>query len=517
MSILSDEQYRIAEAIVEISYCNPFARRRVELEKQALGEQFRDYGPFFHLPTSMLQHQTFRNTVGSIAETLLASMRENLVQERDVSEADVALYRDLSNFLLYHRHLSEVTTEAGNDADHLAKIESVWKDFLHDYQQMMVLPGLDIPALYTAQHLFALQSQVVRAFARIFRHIFGASRPAAQLRTAVWESIFTHDMRRYAQSLYQRMGELPTLITGPSGTGKELVAQAIGQARYIPFDTKTGRFESNLEQDFHAINISAFSSTLVESELFGHSKGSFTGAVSDRKGWLEICSQYGCVFLDEIGELNASTQVILLRVLQERQFQRIGDTHQRRFEGKIISATNRDLVREMEAGRFRADFYYRLCADVVVTPSLRQQLDDNPSDLQNLARHFVIQLVGNNEDLIQTTTAEVTTYIEQHIPDTYPWQGNMRELEQCVRNIVIRGSYQPIPDTSTPVDGDFRTELANQVVNGTLTLDELQARYCSLVVADTGSYRAAAARLASDRRTVQRRSQRAFIERFSAD
>ena len=93
----------------------------------------------------------------------------------------------------------------------------------------------------------------------------------------------------------------------------------------------------------------------------------------------------------------------------------------------------------------------------------------------------------------------------------------MRELDQCVRNIVIRGFYRPLPDISTAVAGDFRTELANEVVKGALTLDDLQSRYCSLVVADTGSYRAAAARLASDRRTVQRRAQREFIEQFSAD
>jgi len=519
MTTLSDEQYSVAEAIAAISYCNPFSRRRVDLEKRALGEQFTDYRPFIHLPAYLLPDQIFQNSVkiGAVAEDLVARLAEILAHKPDSADTVIPLYRDLAYYLLYHRHLSSIASGVGLDAGLSTKVEFLWKEFLSDYQQLMSLPGIDIPALYAPEHLFALQFQVARAFEAIFRNIYGASKPAAQLRTAVWESIFTHDMRRYGKALYHRMGELPTLINGPSGTGKELVAQAIGQARHIPFNPKTGRFKSNLEQDFHAINISAFSSTLVESELFGHSKGSFTGAVSDRKGWLETCGPYGCLFLDEIGELNASTQVTLLRVLQERHFQRIGDTSQRHFEGKIISATNRNLIDEISAGHFRADFYYRLCADIIVAPSLREQLDDNPSDLQNLVRHFVMQLVGEDEDSIQTTTKEATAYIEQHIPETYRWQGNMRELDQCVRNIVIRGFYRPLPDIATAVAGDFRTELANEVVKGALTLDDLQSRYCSLVVADTGSYRAAAARLASDRRTVQRRAKREFIEQFSTD
>ena len=104
---------------------------------------------------------------------------------------------------------------------------------------------------------------------------------------------------------------------------------------------------------------------MIESELFGHRRGAFTGAVEDRSGWLETCGPHGAVFLDEIGELDAAIQVKLLRVLQSRTFQRIGETKPRRFEGKVIAATNRDLDEEIGAGRFRSDLYYRLCADVV--------------------------------------------------------------------------------------------------------------------------------------------------------
>src|SRR5205807_1091162 len=115
-----------------------------------------------------------------------------------------------------------------------------------------------------------------------------------------------------------------------------------------------------------------------ESELFGHARGAFTGALQDRGGRLEECSALGSVFLDEIGDVDPAIQVKLLRVLQSRSFERLGETKPRRFEGKILAATNRDLAAEIRAGRFREDFYYRLCSDIVVTPTLADQLRASP-------------------------------------------------------------------------------------------------------------------------------------------
>ena len=192
--------------------------------------------------------------------------------------------------------------------------------------------------------------QLRRAFFHVFFFIVGRSPAAARLRAAAWESIFTHDLRRYQRSLYRHLGDVTTLITGPSGTGKELVARAIGLSRYVPFDGQAGRFVENFHEGFHAVNLSALSPTLIESELFGHRRGAFTGAVADRVGWLESCPANGSVFLDEIGELDPAIQVKLLRVLQRRTFQRLGDTADRRFPGKILAATNRDLVAEIDGG-----------------------------------------------------------------------------------------------------------------------------------------------------------------------
>src|SRR5262249_30706093 len=161
---------------------------------------------------------------------------------------------------------------------------------------------------------------------------------------------------------------------GPSGTGKELAARAIAQSRYVPFDSRRLVFADEGAVSFFPINISALSPTLVESELFGHRRGSFTGAIADRKGWLETCPPPGSVFLDELGDLDPAIQVKLLRVIETRSFHPVGDTASRQFQGKLIAATNRDLAADIRKGRFREDLYYRLCSDQIATPALAEQV-----------------------------------------------------------------------------------------------------------------------------------------------
>ena len=128
--------------------------------------------------------------------------------------------------------------------------------------------------------------QVLRAFHHIFHFVLGSSLTAAKLRAAIWQSIFTHNMRRYRQFLFDRLSDVPTLISGPSGTGKELVARAIGLSRFIPFDPEKKCFVANFVKEFGALNLSSLSPTLIESELFGHQRGSFTGATEHRTGLL---------------------------------------------------------------------------------------------------------------------------------------------------------------------------------------------------------------------------------------
>jgi DNA-binding NtrC family response regulator len=319
-------------------------------------------------------------------------------------------------------------------------------------------------------------------------------------------------MRRYRDCLYQHLSQVTTLVTGPSGSGKELVSRAIGLSGYIPFDRASVEFRSDFVSSYRAVNIAAFSSSLVESELFGHAKGAFTGAVSSRAGWLEVCGKDGSILLDEIGELEMPTQVKLLRVLQNREFQRSGESKTRKFEGKLIAATNRDLKEEIAKHHFREDLYYRLCADVIETPSLHAQVKDNPDVFENLVGFIVQRMVPEVQEEL---TSEIVHWLERNLPADYTWPGNFRELEQCVRNLMIHGDYHFKTDNEakTPASGESShkanpeiTKLMQQISNLELTADELTSAYCRIAYKQTRSFEKAAKLLQLDRRTVRRKS-----------
>ena len=273
-----------------------------------------------------------------------------------------------------------------------------YNEFLADWRHFFQIEGVRFPFEHDPRHTFACFRQIQRAFDITFRDIIGNSLPAARLRGAIWQSIFTHDMRRYRRTLYARMGEFATLITGPRGTGKELAARAIAESRYVPFDDRRLAFADDGEPIFFPINISALTPTLVESELFGHRRGAFTGAVADRRGWLETCPELGSVFLDELGDMDPAIQVKLLRVIETRTFHPVGDTAGRQFRGKLIAATNRDLPEAMRKGQFREDLYYRLCSDQIATVSMAEQLAASPGVLRELVIYMSRRVAGADGD-----------------------------------------------------------------------------------------------------------------------
>jgi transcriptional regulator with PAS, ATPase and Fis domain len=280
-------------------------------------------------------------------------------------------------------------------------------------------------------------------------------------------------------------------------------------SRYIPFDPKKNAFAVSSAECYFGVNISAMSRSLVESELFGHAKGAFTGAAGERAGWLEACGEHGAILLDEIGELDATIQVKLLRVLQNRQFQRLGETRVRNFEGKIIAATNRDLQHEIEAGTFREDLYYRLCSDVIETPSLASQVEDNPDVLQDIVTHIAGRVAAGEQELL---TKEVVHWLSRNLPETYQWPGNIRELEQCVRNILIHGSYEPARSRAAVSARKYSPEverLIDRLLALSLTADELLSEYCRIAYGQTKSFEKAAKLLQLDRRTVRAKVDRA--------
>jgi len=510
MALMSDSERPFVEAVARLALCNPFLPERVDAERDALGPDFVSAGNVWHARADERPESPNLGAINERAKTLAQTLRGRLVSGTGAGPDELRLYEDLVLYLLYTEYDDDFHQVIEDRTGATARI-SFSSRFLRDVRFYLDVPGAKDLAVHDPAHLFALGFQIRRAFHFTFRNILGASLPAARLRAAVWQSIFTHDIHRYRRSLYRCMGDVATLIVGPSGTGKELVAQAIGLARYIPFDPGKQAFVRDFSKSFFPLNLSALPTTLIESELFGHKRGAFTGAVQDRQGRLDLCPAAGTVFLDEIAEVDAAIQVKLLRVLQARTFQRLGDAEERRFTGKIIAATNRDLGSEMGAGRFREDLYYRLCSDVIETPALERQLRDSPDELSHLLLFLASRIAGEEE--AQALSDQAGRWIVRHLGQDYRWPGNVRELEQCVRNIMIRGEYRPAGHASaTPGDS-----LIQGVLSGSMSADAVLRSYCTLVYAQTTSYQETARRLGLDRRTVRQKVDADLLRRLRAE
>ena len=498
MAFLSSSERGFLRAASRLAFCNPFLPERVTHERAALGAEFVDDEPVWSF--SVNEPDRRRSNVwriGARLDELCPVLRSKLASRVAANEEDRVLYEDGVLNLLYHRYYPRFFDASSGERK--GADPSRWRfytQFLADWRHFFEIEGLSLPSGYEPAHTFACFRQIQSAFEHIFLNIIGNSLPAARLRAAVWQSIFTHDMGRYRRTLFERMSEFATLITGPSGTGKELVARAIAESPYLRFDDRRMTFPDEDAALFSPINISALSPTLVESELFGHRRGSFTGAVGDRKGWLEACSALGSVFVDELGDLDPGIQVKLLRVIETRRFNPVGDTAARRFQGKLIAATNRDLAADIRNGRFREDLYYRLCSDQISTPSLAQQIADSPQVLRESIAYMARKIAGAESEEL---TAEAIAWVKQKLGPGYSWPGNYRELEQCVRNVLIRRNYRP----SAPESADPAEDLVRAFRAGELTADQLLRKYCTLIYQQTGSYEETARRLQLDRRTVK--------------
>ena len=266
------------------------------------------------------------------------------------------------------------------------------------------------------------------------------------------------------------------LIEGESGTGKELVAQFIHKQ------------SSRRDKPFMKVNCAALAEGLLESELFGHAKGAFTGATKDREGRFEAADG-GTVLLDEVGELPQATQVKLLRFLQHREFERVGENLTRKVDVRVIAATNRRLSETLQEGNFREDLYYRLNAVRIVLPPLRER----PEDMLLLVHHFLKKFSPETDLHLSSDALKLLTL--------YRWPGNVRELENVVERAVLlskNGTIEPV---------HFPPELLqfDQNKSGLLSLDELERQHIKRVLQVAGDLDEAARMLEIDPATLWRK------------
>jgi formate hydrogenlyase transcriptional activator len=282
------------------------------------------------------------------------------------------------------------------------------------------------------------------------------------------------------------------LIYGETGTGKELVARAIHER------------SSRNSKAFVKLNCAAIPTGLLESELFGHERGAFTGAIMQRLGRFELAN-HGTAFLDEIGEISLELQPKLLRVLQEREFERLGSTRTIKTDARLIAATNRNLAACVEEGRFRADLFYRLNIFPIHVPPLRER----PEDIPLLVRHFVQHFARRMNRVIDTIPSETMETLVRH-----SWPGNIRELQNLIEHSVI---VSPGPVLRAPLEGLQSHSVRDQEGTRHRTLEQAEREHILSTLKETkwviSGPRGAAARLEMNRSTLQFRMRKLGIVR----
>jgi DNA-binding NtrC family response regulator len=469
--MLSSEDRAFFSLVSDAAFANPFGEARARLD------------------------QTIGPKAGSAAEAKSATSRRlaklGPLDLSRLTSDDRRLVLDAILFDVFHGTAARF--DALIQEQRLAGARPVPVPFAGEFLRSLTAAGFSPEE---ASRYFALFFQLRRGFVFITESLPGASASMRRFRERLWNNLFTFDGRLYARSLWRRMEDFSTFLVGETGTGKGTAAAAIGRAAFIPFDEKAERFAASFEEGFVSINLSQFPEALIESELFGHTRGAFTGATSAHHGVFSQCSAHGAIFLDEIGEATPPVQIKLLRVLQERTYSPVGGREVLRFSGRVVAATNRTL-RELRRGSFRDDFYYRLCSDVIVVPPLRERLAEEPSELAGLVRVIVRRIVGDAA-FAEELALVVLPAIERDVGAAYAWPGNVRELEQCVRRVLLTGHYEP--DATESADEGERA-LLDAV--GDDTMKGLTARYCRALYARHRSYEEVARRVGLDRRTVR--------------
>lgn len=275
------------------------------------------------------------------------------------------------------------------------------------------------------------------------------------------------------------------LITGESGTGKEMVAQAIHQ------------LGPRSQKPFVAINCTAIPENLLESELFGHAKGSFTGAIGRKRGLFEE-AEGGTIFLDEIGDMDLSLQAKLLRVLQEKKIRAVGDNLAKDIDVRVVAATHKDLKARIKEGLFREDLYYRLSVIPIVIPPLRHRKEDIPI----LANYFLKKYATLNHVQVQGfSQAAMDRLINM------PWEGNVRELENMVERMVVLSTKSFIEITDIPLnDSSGYEQFFGDSTQDYPSVEQLEKRYIKMILEKTGGRKEKAAQiLGINRRTLYRK------------
>jgi len=312
---LTAEEREFLSIVREASLTNPFSRKRIDMDLQISG--------FF---PGVSKSQRIDKTVNEVDR--------RIHELESKGRADINLFSGRDRILIEAAFLFEFFYRFRQKFDRMIENQIQAGDtpvkvvFAAEALALLRKRGFSVP---DSQRYFALGYQLRRAFFFIGRSLIGKSNIMKNLRRNLWDNVFTHNLDLYNRYLWNRLEDFSTLLLGETGTGKGTAAMAMGRSGFIPFNERKKCFIESFTRSFSALNFAQFPETLIESELFGHKKGAFTGAVKDFKGIFDRCSPYGSILLDEIGEISIPIQIKLLQVLQERTFTPVGSHEQARM------------------------------------------------------------------------------------------------------------------------------------------------------------------------------------------
>ncbi len=478
---LNNEEIAFMSIVQKAATANPFSDKRDELDQMIIGGNHTSLSP------------------AKILEKVISKTKSMIQSLVDKGISNINSVDDENRPYLETLVLFDFFYQFRNDFDTLIF------DQMEADDKLVKLPFAGKARTYLDQWGFsdsAIQNsfeeayQLRRAFFFIKRYIIGKSSVMKKLRLDLWNNIFTHNVNIYRMYLRNKMEDFSTLILGVTGSGKGAVAAAIGSSGYIPYDLKKQRFTESFATAFISINLSQYPESLIESELFGHKKGAFTGAVDNYNGVFKRCSLHGSIFLDEIGDISLPVQVKLLKVIQERVFTPVGSYKKERFSGRVIAATNMPIQKLRSEGVFRDDFYYRLCSDVITMPTLAERIHDDPEELKDLLDFLIKRMIGVSSPELSDMVEKV---INEKLGKDYPWHGNVRELEQCVRRVILKLDYEGDTEKSP---ADLSSYLEQGLKRGTISAQTLMNGYCKLLYDIHGTFEEVSRRTQLDRRTV---------------
>jgi len=471
------------EKVAKAAFANPFGKTRDDLDMEIGGTS-----------PGTPPEEILNAVIARISDRISTMQREGSANLREHSEERREVLQSVFLFHVFHRYADRfdglIQTQMRDD-DSLTRVS-----FAQEALKELTEFGL---SEQEAARFFAIFYQLRRAYYFIKNGLVGNSPSMIELRKHLWGCVFTHDSRWYESRLWNRMEDFSVLLLGETGTGKGAAAAAIGRSGFIPFDASRSRFTASFTRNFLATNLSQFSEGVLESELFGHKKGAFTGAIESHEGLFSRCAPNGVIFLDEIGDIGIPVQIKLLNVLQDRIYSPVGSHEIKRFSGRVIAATNRSLDELRHNGKFRDDLYYRLCSDTISMPTLRQRLQESPQELDLLLESILRRMADAcSERELQL----IKKAIRRETGPAYHWPGNVRELEQAVKRIILTGHYQgskPLTADESELDA-----LTRSLKEGTVTAEQLLANYCYQLYRQFGTYEEVSRRTQLDRRTAKK-------------